>query len=129
MEEIGVSKLSPSVLNRLAEGLPVKIKQGVIKMLVDKTSSNKIKKSFMKGKGILRKFNMKEIEENLNMKGEGIFGDRFDKFLSRLGNKTGFNFKKYAYKLGDVLKPAVKAGIATALTAGDMVSGLVRRAI
>ena len=118
MEEIGVSKLTPSVLNRLAKGLPVKLKQGVIKMMVDKTSSNKMKKSFMKGKGILKKLNMKEIEENLKMKGEGIFGDRFDKFLTRLGNKTGFNLKKHAYQLGDALKPAVKAGIATALTAG-----------
>ena len=118
MEEISVSKLSPSVLKRLAEGLPVKIKQGVIKMLVDKSSRNKIKKSFMKGKGLLKKFNMKEIEENLKMEGKGIFGDRFDKFLTRLGNKTGFNLKKHAYQLGDVLKPAVKAGIVTALTAG-----------
>ena len=99
MEEIGVSKLSPSVLKRLAEGLPVKMKQGVIKLMVDKVSKKKMEKSFMKGKGLLKKLNMKEIEENLKMKGSGIFGDRFDKFLTRLGNKTGFNLKKYAYKL------------------------------
>ena len=38
MEEIGISKLTPSVLKRLAEGLPVKMKQGVIKLIVDKAS-------------------------------------------------------------------------------------------
>ena len=118
MEEISVSKLTPSVLKRLADGLPVKLKQGVIKLIVDKSSKKKMESSFMKGKGLLKKFNIKEIEENLKLKGSGIFGDRFDKFLTRLGNKTGFNLKKHAYQLGDALKPAVKAGIASALTAG-----------
>lgn len=119
MEEISISKLSPSVLKRLAKGLPVRLQGGQdVKLIVDKSAIKKLKNSFMKGKGVRKAFNEKEIKENIKMEGRGIFGDRFDKFLDRLGDKSGFRLKKYAYKLGDAIKPVVKAGIATALTAG-----------
>jgi len=119
MEEISISKLSPSVLKRLAKGLPIRLQDGQdVKLIVDKSALKKLKNSFMKGKGITKTFNEREIKENLKMEGKGIFGDRFDKWLDRMGDKTGFRLKKYAYKLGDVMKPVVKTGIAAALTAG-----------
>jgi hypothetical protein len=113
MEEINISKLTPRVLSRLAKGLPVKLKDGNdVKVIVDKAEGKKILKSFMKGKGMTKAFTKREIEANTKMGGKGIFGERFDKFLSRLG------IKKAAYKIGDVLKPAVKGAVASALTAG-----------
>jgi hypothetical protein len=120
MEEIGISKLSPAVLGRIRKGSPVRIKGGDdMKLLVDKKSSRKIQNAFSKGKAITKKLSQEELEANAReIKGAGIFGDRFDRYLKKLGDKTGFNLKKHAYKLGDTIKPAVKAGIATALTAG-----------
>ena len=38
-----------------------------IKLIVDKASKKKMEKSFMKGKGLLKKLNMKEIEENFKI--------------------------------------------------------------
>lgn len=120
MEEIGISKLSPAVLGRIRKGSPVRIKGGDdMKLLVDKKSSRKIQNAFSKGKTITKKLSQEELEANAReIKGAGIFGDRFDRYLKKLGDKTGFSLKKHAYKLGDTIKPAVKAGIATALTAG-----------
>ena len=124
MEEINISKLASGVLNRLAKGQPIRLKGGDdMKILVDKSAIDKIRKAFMKGKGISKSFNEKEVQANLEMKGSGVFGKRFNKFLDRLGDKSGFRLKKYAYQVGDVLKPAVKAGIASALTAGATAIG------
>ena len=113
MEEISISKLSPKVLSRLEKNLPIRIKKGSdSKLVVDKKEAKKIMRSFIKGKGVTKAFSDKEIEDNALIGGKGIFGKRFDKFLERLG------IKKAAYKIGDVLKPAAKVAVATALTAG-----------
>jgi hypothetical protein len=118
MEEINISKLTPKVLSRLADGLPIRIKGGHdVKLVIDKNSSRKIKNAFFKGKGITKSFSPSEIDENMKLAGKGIFGKRFDKFLKRLGKKAGFNVKKAVYKVGDVIKPIVKKTIKSGLDA------------
>ena len=118
MEEISISKLSPTVLSRLAKGLPIRIKKGDdSKLVVDKKEAKKIMRSFIKGKGVTKAFSDKEIEDNARIGGKGIFGKRFDKFLERLGTKAGFNVKKAVYAVGDAIKPIAKKAIKTGLDA------------
>ena len=118
MEEISISKLSPKVLSRLEKNLPIRIKKGDdSKLVVDTKEAKRILKNFIKGKGVTKAFSDKEIEENATIGGKGIFGKRFDKFLKRLGKKTGINVKKAVYAVGDVIKPFAKQAIKSGLDA------------
>ena len=130
MEEISISKLSPKVLSRLEKNLPIRIKKGDdAKLVVDTKQAKKIMRNFIKGKGITKAFSDKEIEDNARIGGKGIFGKRFDKFLKRLGTKTGINVKKAVYAVGDVIKPiakkAIKSGLDAAAAAADPFLGNV----
>jgi len=123
MEEINISKLSPKVLSRLAKNLPIRIKKGDdVKLVVDTKEAKRILRNFIKGKGVTKAFNDKEIEDNATIGGKGIFGKRFDNFLKRLGKKAGFNVKKAVYAVGDVIKPYAKQAIKSGLDAAAAVA-------
>jgi hypothetical protein len=131
MENVLHIKASKNQLSKLRKGHNVRISPEMegkgIDLIVHPEAYNLAKKAFMKGKGIQLKLSPKEIAVNQEftkkMKGKGIFGKSFDRTLDKYG------LKEAAYKVGDAIKPAVKAGIlgglatgATALTATELVA-------
>lgn len=108
-------KASPKQLSKLRNGHKVRIVQGEgFNLLIDPSKYDIVTKNFLRGKGSVIQLNPTEIVANqeAQMQGLGIFGDKFDRYLEKKG------VKKIAYKLGDTLKPVVKAGILGGLASG-----------
>jgi hypothetical protein len=131
MENILHIKASKSQLSKLKNGHNVRISPALegkgFNLIVHPEAYALARKAFIKGKGIQMKLSPKDIAINKqfipHMKGTGIFGKKFDKTLDKYG------VKEAVYKVGDAVKPLVKAGIlgglatgATALSATDLIA-------
>ena len=136
---------SPAQISKLRRGQPVRVKQGEgFNLLVHPSTYNIVSRAFAKGKGAEIALSHPELQANAQVSsgtpvavqnpqhpqaggetspvvsGSGIFGDVGDKYLKKAG------IKDMAYKYGDYVKPLVKAGIGTALTAGGVALGAVQ---
>lgn len=131
---------SAGQLSKLRRGLPVRIKKGTgFNLLVHPNTYNIVSRAFAKNKGSQVILTPPEIIANATassgtpvaiqnpehpagstISGSGIFGDTGDKYLKQLGIKDA------AYAIGDYVKPAVKAGIGSMLTAGGVALGAVQ---
>lgn len=120
--KIGVS---PKQLSKLRNGRKVRIRpvmdgQGIC-VIVNPSNYRLVTRTFDKGKGTDLVLSPEELvankEASTEMQGEGIFGKKFDKMLKKAG------IKKSAYAVGDTLKPAAKAAILSALSAGGAALG------
>jgi hypothetical protein len=126
MEHLSIDA-SPSQLRKLKKGEKVRIKKGCgFNLLVHPETYSRVTRSFSKGKGSEISLTQAELDANtvvspeqhaqlqrVNPEGRGIFGKKFDKFMSKtIGND------RYGaiYKGADKLKPAVKAGVKAGLT-------------
>lgn len=124
MEEIDISKLSSAVLARMKKGQPVRIREGSdMKLMVSMPTLKKMSRAFAKGKTITHKLSQAELEANAQMKGRGIFSDRYDKFLGKVKDATGIDAKKYSNKAFEYINPALKTGVSSLLTAGATALG------
>lgn len=118
---------SPSQLRKPKKGDKVRIKKGTgFNLLVHPETYSRVTRSFSKGKGSEISLNQAEIDANtvvspeqhaqlqrVNPEGRGIFGKKFDKFMSKTIGDDKYN---KIYKFADKLKPAVKAGVKAGLT-------------
>lgn len=118
---------SPSQLRKLKKGEKVRVKKGTgFNLLVYPETYKRVSRSFGKSKGSELALTQAEIDANtvvspeqhaqlqrVNPEGKGIFGKKFDKFMSE---KLGKDRYGAIYKGADKLKPAVKAGIKAGLT-------------
>lgn len=136
---------SPAQLSKLKRGMPVRVKHGSgFNLLVHPETYNIVARAFAKGKGAEIALSRPELQANAMasagtpvaiqnpqqpqaggaqgpaISGSGIFGKTGDKYLKKAG------IRDIAYKLGDYAKPAVKAGIGAALTAGGVALGAVQ---
>jgi hypothetical protein len=118
---------SPSQLRKLKKGEKVRIKKGCgFNLLVHPETYSRVTRSFSKGKGSEISLTQAELDANtvvspeqhaqlqrVNPEGRGIFGKKFDKFMSKTLGKDRYGA---IYKGADKLKPAVKAGVKAGLT-------------
>lgn len=127
---------SPKQLSKLRNGHRVRIKKGEgFNVIVHPGTYNLINKAFEKNRGVEIALSPEEIEinralspeahmaykkANPEIKGEGIFGKKFDKMLKKAG------IKKLAYSIGDQIKPLAKAGITAGLASGATALGAVQ---
>lgn len=127
---------SPKQLSRLRNGHKVRVKSGTgFNVIVHPTTYNMVQRAFARSSGTEIKLSPEELElnrsispeahaqykkQNPTMAGEGIFGKKFDRFLKKLG------VKKQAYAIGEQLKPLVKAGLTTGLSAGATALGAIQ---
>ncbi len=127
---------SPKQVSKLRNGHRVRIKKGEgFNVIVQPGTYNLVNKAFEKNRGVEIALSPEEIEVNRaispeqhlaykkanpEMKGDGIFGKKFDKVLKKAG------VKKAAYAIGDELKPLAKAGIVAGLTSGATALGAVQ---
>ena len=104
---------SPKQLSRLRNGHKVRVKNAMegtgFQLVVSPDKYDTLSRSFAKGKGSEVQLSLDELQANRGIEGEGIFGKKFDKFLSKVG------IKKEVYKLGDKIKEPVKKAIRTVL--------------
>lgn len=143
MHVISISA-SPGQLSKLRRGHNVRIKRGEgFNLIVHPERYNIVAKAFRSNKGVQLALTPEEQQMNKAysqspevaqqlhaaseemgaepvMSGSGIFGSYGDKLMKQAG------VRDIAYKLGDLAKPAVKAGIASALTAGGAALGAVQ---
>ena len=143
MHVISISA-SPGQRSKLRRGLPVRIKQGEgFNLVIHPDRYNIVSRAFRSNKGVQVALSPEEQQANASysqspeaaaqmhaaseamgaapvMSGSGIFGSYGDKLMKQAG------VRDIAYKLGDYAKPAVKAGIASALTAGGAALGAVQ---
>ena len=110
---IAMSRPSAKQLIKLRRGEAVRVSQGEgFNLIVHLPRYNYITRCFDQGKGSEVSLSPEELAENeADSSGSGIFGKSGDKVLKKMG------VKKIAYKVGDIVKPALKAGINTALGA------------
>ena len=133
---------SPRQLSKLRNGHPVRIKHGEgFNLLIHPQNYRLVSRAFNNGKGVQIALSPEEIGANAQasagqpvaiqnpqapqsaptpatITGTGIFGSYGDKMLNKVG------MRDIAYKAGDYVKPLVKAGIGTALTAGGVALGV-----
>jgi len=110
--------LSPGQLKKVRSGKRVRIKPEIVgsgfSVWVDPKTYNLITRSVGKSKGVDLSLSSKELEMNMDsveeLKGEGIFGKKFDRALKKAG------VKKAIYKAGDKLKPIAKEITKTAVS-------------
>jgi len=135
---------SPGQLSKLRRGHKVRIKQGEgFNLVVHPSRYNIVSRAFRAGKGTEIALSPEEQQVNTSYsqspefasqihtmsedagaepvaEGKGIFGSAGDKAMKKLG------VRKMAYQMGDYAKPALKAGIASALAAGGTALGAVQ---
>lgn len=133
MHRILTIDASPKQLSKLRNGHAVRIKKGTgFNLIVHPETYNLVSRAFAKSKGMEIALSPEELEMNRAMSpeqhlaykkanpdiaGQGIFGPKFDRMLSKAG------LKKLAYKFGDEVKPLAKAGILAGLTSGATALG------
>jgi len=133
MHKILTIDASPKQLSKLRNGHTVRIKKGTgFNLIVHPETYNLVSRAFAKNKGMEISLSPDELEMNRALSpeqhlaykkanpeiaGQGIFGSKFDKMLSKAG------VKKLAYKFGDEIKPLAKAGILAGLTSGATALG------
>jgi hypothetical protein len=119
---------SPAQIRKLRKGEKVRVKKGCgFNLLVRPETLGRVSKTFAKNKGVELSLMQDEIDANtvvspeqhaqlqrVNPEGRGIFGKKFDKFMN---DKLGKDVYGKIYKGADTLKPAVKAGVKSGLTA------------
>lgn len=115
--------LTKAQINKLKRGKAVRINRPMygsgMSVYVDDKKYKKLDKAMNNNKGMNLSLSETEINHNRDIDGEGLFGKAGDRLMKKIG------IKKKAYKVGDVIKPAVKyatkkavnAGVATAVTA------------
>lgn len=102
MVKLSVKGLSAKQIQRLRNSHGVRVSDGDgFSLDVDEGTFNKVKKAFMKGKGITLKLNGDEIERNRGMEGNGLF-----KGLKKAFKKVGKN--KIVKGMGKDVASAVK---------------------
>lgn len=113
---------SPSQLRKLKKGEKVRVKKGCgFNLLVHPETYSRVSRSFGKNKGSELALTQAEIDANtvvspeqhaqlqrVNPEGRGIFGKKFDKFMSKTIGDDKYN---KIYKGADKLKPLAKAGV------------------
>ena len=109
MKKIDIS-VSPVQLRKLRKGGKVRVKPpmegcGFYSLVVEPSRYDAMSRTFRKGMGKEISLSPAELDANMAMEGEGIFGKKFDKFLSKVG------IKKEVYAMGDKLKEPVKKAI------------------
>jgi len=109
MKQIDIS-VSPVQLRKLRKGGKVRVKppmegMGIYQLIVEPSKYDAISRTFNRGMGKEVSLSSAELDANKQMGGEGIFGKKFDNFLSKIG------IKKEVYALGDQLKGPVKRAI------------------
>lgn len=128
---------SPAQISKLRRGQPVRIKHGTgFNLLVHPETYQRVSRAFRAGKGTEIALSPPELQANAQsssgvpvaiqnpehpqagtgevaptVAGSGIFGQTGDKYLKKAG------IRNMAYKAGDYIKPAVKAGGAYGLNA------------
>ena len=109
-----MSRPSAKQLSKLRRGDSIRVSQGEgFNLLVHLPRYNYITKCFDKGRGSEVSLSPDELAENAeSSSGSGLFGKKADKFYKKLGVRDA------VYKAGDMVKPALKAGIDSALKAG-----------
>ena len=133
MHRIITIDASPKQLSKLRNGHAVRIKKGTgFNLVVHPETYNLVSRAFAKNKGMEIALSPEELEMNRGLSpeqhlaykkanpeiaGQGIFGPKFDRMLSKAG------LKKIAYKFGDEVKPLAKAGILAGLTSGATALG------
>ena len=133
MHRILTIDASPKQLSKLRNGHAVRIKRGTgFNLIVHPETYSLVSKAFSKDRGYQVQLSPEEIEMNRGVSpeehmaykkanpeiaGQGIFGPKFDRMLSKAG------LKKLAYKFGDEIKPLAKAGILAGLTSGATALG------
>jgi hypothetical protein len=119
---------SPAQLRKLRKGDKVRVKKGKgFNLIVRPETYKRVSRSFNKDKGTELALSKEELDANnavspeqhaqyqrINPEGRGIFGKKFDKFMSKQLGKDTYGA---IYKAADELKPMVKAGVKTGLTA------------
>ena len=128
MKVIQIKRPSARVLAKLRKGLKVRICRGEgMNLIIHPSRYNFITKTFAKDKGVQIALSPDELEANASSgEGLGIFGDRGDRAMKWLGEKTGIGgdrMKDAIYKAGDKIKPLVKRGIQAGLAAGATALG------
>ena len=109
MKQIDIA-VSPVQLRKLRKGIKVRVKPpmegcGFYSLVVEPSRYDAMTRTFRKGMGKEIALSPAELDANMAMEGEGIFGKKFDKFLSKVG------IKKEVYDLGDKIKEPVKKAI------------------
>jgi hypothetical protein len=109
-------------INKLRQGIKTRIKKGKgFTLLVHPNNYEIVSRAFTRNQGADISLSPAEMQINQEqthlMEGKGIFGKKFDKVLDT------FHLKKAAYKLGDKLKPAVKASLLASLATGGAALG------
>lgn len=116
-------ELTRPQINKLKKGKAIRINRPMygtgMYVDLDESKYKKLHRAMNNNKGMNLSLSESELNRNRDIEGEGIFGKRGDKLLKEIG------IKKKAYKVGDVIKPAVKyatkkavnTGVATAVTA------------
>jgi hypothetical protein len=108
-------------INKLKKGGKIRTKKAIqgqgFNLIVDPSTFDILSRTFSRGNNISLQLSPQEIAANEeaepDMQGSGIFGHKFDNYLEKKG------VKKLAYKIGDALKPGLKAGILGGLAAGS----------
>lgn len=123
MEEIQIVKMqvSPKQLSRLRNGHKVRVKPPMegkgVDVIVDPANFSLLTRSFTRNKGAEIILSPKEILANQSaapeMKGDGIFGRRFDRFVEK---KLGKKAARELYKSADAYLPLAQAGLVGGLT-------------
>jgi len=117
LQPVNIKSLSRTVVGKLKKGKGIRISQGGdMSIFVKPEMEKKIRKAFMKGKGITISMSPNELGEN-KMKGSGIFGKSFDRLLDKAGIKDA------VYKAGDIAKPFIQDAILQAGTAIPLALG------
>jgi len=135
---------SPRQLSKLRNGHAVRINHGTgFNLIVHPKNYRLVARAFNNGKGAQIALSPEEIAANhqasagqpvaiqnpqapqasptpVVITGSGIFGSAGDKLLNKVG------MRDIAYKVGDYVKPVVKAGIGAALTAGGVALGVAQ---
>ena len=139
MHKILTIDASPKQLSKLRNGHAVRIKKGTgFNLLVHPETFHLVSRAFAKNKGMEVRLSPEELEMNrslspeqhMEMKkaqpeiaGQGIFGSKFDRMLKKAG------IKKAAYRIGDQIKPGVKASVLAGLASGATALGTANPAL
>ena len=107
---------------RLRNGHRVRVSPPIqgegVQLIIDPSKLNNISKCFRAGKGTTIQLSPSEIQANMGVQGEGIFGKQFDRFVKKtIGKKATKELYNVAEKVG---KPLVNKGLDALATAATV---------